>query len=351
MAWVMIGSALIGGVMANSAAKKQASAINKANEQNNQYLNAAMPYVKDNLESVKGYYNDMLTAGPYQGSWYAGPNEMQTTANTSMYDLGMSNVTAGKNLMDQTSGFAGNANDLYSQFTALSNRPDMMSKATEYATNNMNPIVDQIMRDERRTLTEQTLPGINISASGSGNVNSSRAGVADAIANRAYDDRVADVRSDVFNSLRDASLTQSNNEFTQANTALSNAGTANNTIGNAFTTGSNLATAGNNSALGAGGNQMTWDQAALDAARNQYDYTTGFNYNLGKDYGSFLANGSPGSGNYQTNMVNPGMSTLAGAMQGFGFGQQYAPQIGSWIGNSSFANPMFGGSGLGLRWA
>ena len=351
MAWVIIGSTVIGGVMANSAANKQSAAINKANEQNNQYLNAVMPYIKDNIEGVKGSYQDMLAQGPYTGSWYAGPNNMQTTANGAMYNMGMNNMSIGQNMMNQSSGFVGNASDLFSRFSDLSNRPDMMSKATDYATNNMDPIVTAMLRDDKRTLTEQTLPGINQAASGSGNVNSSRAGVADALANRAFDDRAADVRSDVFNSLRNASLNQSNTEFNQANTALSNAGIANNTLGNAFTTGSNLATAGGNTALGAGTNQQGWDQGALDANRAQYDYTTGYGYNLGKDYGSFLAQGSPGSGNYQANMINPGMSTMAGAMQGFGFGTQYGPQIGNYIGNSSFANPMFGGPGLGLRWA
>lgn len=348
MAWVMIGSAVIGGVMANNAANKQSAAIDRANEQNNQYLNAVMPYIKDNIEGVKGSYQDMLAKGPYTGSWYAGPNNMQTAANGALYNMGMNNMSTGRNIMDQSSGFVGNANDLFSRFSGLANRPDMMSKATDYATNNMDPIVTALMRDDRRTLTEQTLPGINQAASGSGNANSSRAGVADALANRAYNDRVADVRSDVFNSLRNASLSQSNTEFDQANNALSNAGTANNALGNSFTTGSNLATAGGNTALGAGTNQQGWDQGAIDAARNQYDYTTGYNYNLGKDYGSFLSQGSPGAGNYQANMINPGMSTMAGAMQGFGFGNQYGQQIGNMIGNSSFGKKLFGNSTFGV---
>ena len=337
VAWL---APLIGGTLGYMGARRQAKSIDKANAQNNQYLNAVMPYIQDNLGNVSGFYNDMRTAGPYQGGFYAGPNDMQTDANNALYNFGMDNMTTGKNLMDSTSGFGTNAGNLYNQFTSLADRPDMMANATDYATNNMSPIVDAMMRDDRRTLTEQTLPTINRSASASGNVNSSRAGVADAVANRAYDDRLADVRTDVFNSLRDASLNQSNTEFGQGMTALTNAGVANNQMGNAFTTGSNLATAGGNMAFGAGSNQQGFDQGQLDADRQQYDYTTGYDYNLGKDYGGFLAGGSPGSGNYQANYNSPMMGFGTGAMAGMGFMNQYFPNVN--MGNPSVFNPMFG---------
>ena len=325
MVWQVLG-ALAGGMMANSAAKKQAAAIDRANEQNNQYLNAAMPYIKDQLGSVSDMYGDMLAKGPYSGPYYADPNTMQTDANNALYKFGMGNLDMGTNLMNASSGFANNANDLYSRFTNLSDRPDMMSKATDYATNNMNPIVAAMMRDDKRTLEEQTLPTINRAASASNNANSSRAGVADALANRAYDDRLADVRSDVFNSLRDASLNQSNTEFNQMNTALSNAGTANNQLGNAFTTGSNLATTGVNSALGAGNNQNTWDQGRIDADRANYDYVNNYGYNLGKDYMGFLT-GNNVSGDYKMNNVSPALNTMYGAMGGFGFGKDNAQSL------------------------
>lgn len=330
MVWQLLG-AVAGGMMAKSAAKKQAAAMDRANEQNNQYLNAAMPYIKDQLGNVSGMYGDMMEKGPYTGAYYAGPNDMQTKANNAMYGMGMNNMTYGQNLMNQAGGFAGNASSLFDQYSSMADRPDMMSKATDYATENMNPIVQAMMRDNTRQLNEQTLPGINKAASGSGNANSSRAGVADALANRAYDDRMADVRSDVFNSLRNASLNQSNTQFGQSMDALRGASAANNTLGNAFTTGTNLATAGGNMALGAGANQQGYDQAALDADRAQFDYLNNYGYNLGKDYQGFLT-GNQISGNYEANKVNPMMETLAGAKAGFGFGGQYGPQIGNFIG-------------------
>ena len=464
MVWPVIG-AVVGGMMANSAAKKQANAIDKANEQNNQYLNAAMPYINTNLGNVSGYYDDMIAKGPYQGSFYAGPNEMQTGANTSMYNLGNNLVDRGNSMYNMGSNYAApgmnfgnNANSLYNQFTGMSgdfkNRvgqfdslannqmnlandysnirdgignyrsnfndlavnsqgvtdrfgtladkalnDDRMGTASQYAMDNMNPIVDAMLRDDKRTLTEQTIPGINKAASGSGNVNSSRAGVADALANRAFDDRKADVSTDVFNSLRDSNLAQQNTQFNQGMTGtvnmannmsntggfygdamntyvnqgnmtgnmgtaygnagnalisgnntmtsagnmLSNAGTANSQLGNAVNTGVNMMNQGNNTAisgantaLGAGNNQQGYDQGQLDADRSQYDYLTGYNYNLGKDYGGFLS--APGvKGNYQTNTVNPAAETFAGMNSGFGFGTQYGPQI-----SNGFQNMIYG---------
>ena len=329
--WGQIIGAVAGGLLANKGAKADRAAQERMNEQNNQYINAAMPYIKDNMASVTDTYKNMLETGPYQGSFYAGPNTMQTAANSALYDMGTGNMGIGQNLMNQAGGFANNANSLFGQYSGFVNRPDMMSQATDYAMDNMNPIVQAMMRDSTRQLNEQTLPGINKMASGSGNANSSRAGVADALANRAYDDRMADVRSDVFNSLRNASLNQSNTQFGQSMNALSGANAANNTLGNAFTTGTNVATAGGNMALGAGNNQQGYDQAALDADRAQFDYLNNYGYNLGKDYMGFLT-GNNVTGNYAANKVNPMMETLAGAKAGFGFGGQYGPQIGNFIG-------------------
>ena len=124
----------------------------------------------------------------------------------------------------------------------------------------------------------------------------------------------------------------------------------NNTLGSTFFRGNDLAAAGVTSALGAGNNQNTWDQGRMNADRANYDYINNYNYNLGKDYGSFLASGSPGSGNYQVNAVNPAMATFGGIQSGFGLGNNMMNSMGGTGG--SFANlpifdGLFGGPGLG----
>ena len=94
--------------------------------------------------------------------------------------------------------------------------------------------MDAALRDSTRQLTEQTLPGINRAASATGNTNSSRAGIADALATRAYQDRAADVSADITNTLMNQSLAQQQRDF-------ANAMSANQGLANAFGTGMNTA--------------------------------------------------------------------------------------------------------------
>jgi hypothetical protein len=318
--WGQIAGAVIGGVLGNKGAKDDRAAMERANAQNNQYLNAAMPYIKDNMSDVSGFYDDMISKGPYQGDFFAGPNNMQTDMINSMYG-------SGTDIMNASRGFANNTGDLYSRFTNMSNRPDMMANADQYAQSNMSPIVKAMMRDDTRTLEEQTLPGINMNASGSGNTNASRAGVASAIAERGYNDRLADVSSDVYNSLRDARLAQGNTEFNQGMTALNNAGNMNNQMASNFGVGSNAA-------IGAGNRQNQFDQGQLDANRQQFDYLNNYNYNLGKDFQGFLT-GNNVQGNYEANMFNPTTAAMSGAMAGYGFMNP----------NAQHFNSLFGGQG------
>lgn len=451
--------AIIGGALGLMGANKQAGAIDRANEANNQYLNAAMPYIKDNLSNASDAFNTMVKAGPYTGAFTAGVNDMMTNANNALYNTGMNNADLGKAITNASSGFANNANSLYSNFGDIANmygdrlgmadslynknlgladdysgirdqvggytgaydnlasqsgaltnqfkdmansalNRDRLSDANSYALNNASPLVDAMLRDDRRNLEESTLTGINMAASGSGNSNASRAGVASAIANRSFDDRRADVTASVVDQLRNSKLNQDNlayndsmnaltnaannmnntsgfvggavnnllntgnltsnmgsaynaagNSYSLGNNALagmnnsySNAGSANNALANAFNTGINTSTSGINSALNAGTNVYNWDNNQLAADRNQYDYLNGFQYNAAKDFGSFLTNSNPGSGSYMVNNVSPGGAALGGAMAGMGFMNQYGNQIG----NSSIFNPLFGGSGLGL---
>jgi hypothetical protein len=356
MAWVAtaaIGSAIIGGGLSYLGGKQQSKAINQANAMNNQYLSAAMPYVRENLDQVNRDYRDVRDVGPYQGETYADPNSMQLDANQALYGYGNQNQRLGQSIMDRTGGFVDNQNNLFNAYSGMVDRPDMMANADRFAQDNMSPIVKAMMRDDTRRLEEQTLPGINMSASGSGNTNSSRAGVASAIAERAYGDRLSDVSSDVYNNLRDASLRQSNTEFDQSLRSLAGATNANNNLGQTFNMGNNMVGTAINNRLSAGNNQNVWDQGRLNADRADFDYQTNYLYDLGKDYGSFLASGSPGQGNYRVNNVSPGAAAIGGAMSGYGFGNQLGGNIfGSGGVPSTMVYPSGGmgnfGGGMGM---
>ena len=330
--WGQIIGAVAGGVLGNKGAKEDRANVDAANRANNRYYEAAFPYVSGGMEGLKSAYDEMIARGPFDKDYYVGPSEEQIAANRALYGMGGDNMNRGENIMNTTGGFAGNATDLYNQFASAANRPDTMAAATQYATDNMNPIVDAMMRDSTRQLTEQTIPGINKAASGSGNVNSSRAGVADALAQRAYDDRRADVRSDVFNNLRDASLNQSNNEFTQRMNALNNASAVNTGMSNMYTLGNNLATSGGNMALGAADNLNSYDQRRRDADREKYMYDNQFGFNAANNYLGALSPIANIQGNYEVNKASPTAATLGGMSSGFGFGGKYGGQIGNFLG-------------------
>lgn len=345
----IVGS-LIGAGVGYLGAKKKSKAIDRMNAMNNQYINAVMPDIRKNVDQTGKDYQAMRDRGAYSGDYFAGPNDMQLEGNRALYDYGVRNRGLGQSIMDRTGGFVDNQGALYNAYSDLANRPDMMARADQFAQDNMNPIVRAMMRDDTRRLEEQTLPGINTAASGSGNVNSSRAGVASALAERAYGDRLADVSSNVYNDLRNRSLNQSNTEFGQTLSALSGANNANNNLAQTFNLGNNMFGTAVNNSLSAGNNQNAWDQARMNADRNQYDYQTGYLYNLGKDYGGFLAGGSPGQGNYQMNAVSPTTAAIGGAMSGFGMGGNFGGFGGGGGGMMSYPTGGMGnfGGGMGM---
>ena len=79
-----------------------------------------------------------------------------------------------------------------------------IEQAMRYANDpNLQGIINAANRDTARDLFEGQIPEINRNASATGNINSSRAGVAEAIATRGANDRMADtsaaIRSDAYN--------------------------------------------------------------------------------------------------------------------------------------------------------
>jgi len=168
------------------------------------------------------------------------------------------------------------------------------------------------MRDDYRNLNENTLTGINMGASAGGAMNSSRAGVADAVARRAVDDRKADVTTNIQDSLRRDSLNQQNRQFSDAMNA--NAG-----LRSAYTDGLNAFGAAGDMVVGAGGNLRALEQQQLDDARARYEQDRDFAFNQQQKYqqgilGNAVYNNPP----VQPNLYNPNMATFGGAMQGAG---------------------------------
>ena len=339
--------AIIGGALSYMGASKQADAQDRANEANMASFNQYKPYVDAALAGGKGSLANVLNTGNYTGATLADPNAFLTRAAGSMGNTGLNWMNMGNSMMDQTGGFVGNTNDIYNRFSNIADSAgqDRMATANQYALDNYGSISDALLRDDRRNLLENTLPGVDMAASGSGNSNASRAGVATALANRAYGDRAADVRSDVISQLRNASLNQQNQQFNDMNNSVANMSNANSAVGNVFNSGMNLTNTGFGNTMNAGNAIMGYDQAKLNDAKARFEADRDFALNQYKDYkGTMVGNAPSTSNQYQANTVSPWGAALGGAMAGQGWMNQY----GNSIGNSSFFNPMFGNSTFGV---
>jgi hypothetical protein len=325
MAFAM-GAALIGGAVGLYGANQQKKAANAANAANMAGFNQYKPYVDANLANSEGALGGVLNTGAYQGQTYAAPNQFQTgTANT-MGGYGTNMMNSGNAMMGSAGGFGNNANSLYGQYQGMSEaaQQDRLGNAMDYASANAGGLVDSAMRDDRRNLQENTLTGIDMAASGSGNMNSSRAGIAEAVANRGYDDRRADVAMGIQNNLIDRSLNQQQRQFQDQGSALQGAGQANQSIMGAYNTGMNTLGEGANFGMNAGNSLQQFGQAGLDDQRRRFEQQRDFELQQRKDYQAGILGKAPDTSNrFEANSNSPAAGAIGGAMQGFGFASNY----------------------------
>lgn len=329
MAWL---STIVGAGVGLYSANKQSKAADEANRQNMAGFNQYKPYTDRALSGGEAANKDRLNAGFYSGPTYAGPNGYQTNAATGYGDRSMGVMNRGFDMAGANAGFGANSRGLYDQYQGMADgvsAQGRMDTANQYALDNMNPLVNAAMRDDRRNLQENTLTGIDMAASGSGNTNSSRAGVADAVANRAYDDRQADVSSQVMDSLRSQSLTQQQQAYSDRGNALNNAGVANSGIEGAYNSGMNTGRTGYGMGMDAGGSLQGYDQNRMNDERMRFEGNRDFASNVYADYknGMLTQNGPQTSNTFAGNYSDPLGSAFSGGMSGYGFGQKYGDQV------------------------
>ena len=331
--------ALIGAGASLLGSKMQSKSQDKANAANMASFNQYKPYVDANLQGSQGALDGVLNTGAYQGQTYAAPNQFQTgTANT-MGGYGTNMMNSGNAMMGNTAGFGNNANSLYGQYQGMSEaaQQDRLGNAMNYASANSGGLVDAAMRDDRRNLQENTLTGIDMAAMGSGNMNSSRAGVAEAVANRAYDDRRADVATNIQNNLIDRSLNQQAQQFADQGSALQGAGQANQSIQSAYGVGMDTLGQGANFGMNAGNSLQGYNQANLNDQRQRFEDQRDFELNQRKNYQSGILGKAPDTSNEtQANLNNPYAAALGGGMAGFGFQREYFPRAQGGTGSSFF---------------
>ena len=192
----------------------------------------------------------------------------------------------------------------------------MLGRATDYAANNAQLLIEAAMMDDRRQLTEQTLPGIQRGAMASGNTNSSMSAVNQAIANRGFKDRRSRTATDIMDRLTDRSLSAQQNQ-------LANMAAANQNLAGLYGMGFDLGGAGASAMTGAGSAYQADEQARLDDERMRFEGERDYGLNLAGAFGNILKSTYPGGasfGSVQANTADPFMAALSGGMSGFGFG-------------------------------
>jgi hypothetical protein len=324
--WGQIAGAVLGGGMSYLSSKQDRKNQAAQNDALMAGFNQYKPYVDNNLKGSEGALNNVLDTGAYQGQTYAGPNAFQTGTANSMGNFGMGMMNSGNAMMGNNAGFGNNANNMYGQYQGMVNnaqQQDRLGNAIDYANANTGSLLDTAMRDDRRNLQENTLTGIDLAASGSNNMNSSRAGIATAVANRGYDDRRADMASNIQNSLIDRSLNTQNQAFADQQNALSGAMGANSAISNAYGVGLNTMGQGANFGMNAGNSLQGYNQAQLNDMRKRFEDQRDFEMQQRTMYNAGILGRAPDSSqNVKANMNNPMMAGISGAMGGYGKGMQ-----------------------------
>ena len=311
MVWPVVaalGSAVVGGITARNAAKKQAAAQKYAADTAAESFRFSKPYIQrsyDQAEDALAYANQQ---GVYPGQTVAPLDPYQILGANYLGQAGLAGRQGALDIMGSSQPYAQNFADIYGR--SMSGNPIM--DAQNFAASNSQPLIDRAMRDSARRLTESTLPGINLGASASGNVNSSRAGVAEALAKRGYGDRLADTTALVEDQLRNQYLTQNQQSM---DTALA----ANRGLGASYATG--IDAIGNiGQLIGRPGDLYRgYDQSLLDDASRRFteDRDMRLNNQIAFQKG-ILGQADYQSRPYMAPTTSTGAATLGGAMQGFG---------------------------------
>jgi len=159
------------------------------------------PYLDQTFNAAQSIYANAKDTPYYQGDTYA---RMSSEGRDTLARLksfastqGLGTASTLGTLGTEMSGYAGKAASAIDGFSAMANEDataQNIASAQRYASNPfLDGQIDAASRDVTRNLSESILPSIDRSASASGNINSSRAGVASGIAQRGAADRIADI--------------------------------------------------------------------------------------------------------------------------------------------------------------
>jgi hypothetical protein len=159
--------------------------------------------LKNVFGDAQGIYDSQKGTPYYSGELYAGMDPLTSQginanagyATGAGADAASNVLSSGQNLLGAGQQGLSAYNSLMGAATTDPTQGNIAS-AGAYADNPyLSGQIDAASRDITRNLYENQIPGLNMSATGSGNMNSSRAGVAQGIMTRGAADQIGDIAS------------------------------------------------------------------------------------------------------------------------------------------------------------
>lgn len=264
----------------SSLFKSKASAV--ADPGATEAFNLAKPFQLQALTGLGNLANQVSANPAFSGQRVADLNPFQTNAANAMGSFanntaGMGNTLMGAGLgsLNASSAAGGNAADIFGR-ASMDPTQMIINQAGQFANNPYTDgMIDAASRDVMRQFGEQTMPGMNRAFAGTGNTNSTRAGVESAIAQRGTADRLADISSGIRGQFFGQGLGMAQNQF---NNNLTNMMNANNGLMNAGTFGAGLINSGQefagnnfNQGMSAGGVFQNQNQNVIQGNMNQFN--------------------------------------------------------------------------------
>ena len=176
-AFGQIAGGVIGGLFGNKAAKYQRGNDAAAIAAQMAPFNLVSPYLSDLYSGSKDALNKALGIGAYTGDTYAGMNPLADEGYSAIAGLGR-NFTTGSNSWTQLVVWSEPSRHLQPCFRP---NPRRCSRLRLFQPTSRRD-GRRSNADSTRRLNEQTLPGIGLAASGTGNANNTRRFMNEAIA-------------------------------------------------------------------------------------------------------------------------------------------------------------------------
>jgi len=348
MVWNFIVPALVGGAM-SALSRPKAPTYNAPPQEQ-----AMLPYMQEALPLYKSAINDAMASGPYGGATYAGMNQGQTNnLNNYLNYLSSQGNTAGtisnlgSNLVSNNAGaYQGAINQLGNFNSGMTNVGQNVADASAYAFNPMtSSIIQNAINASNKVLGRQQA-GLDVSASPSGNLNSSRTGALEANLVSDAQDRVANLTADVYGSQYDKGLSTAMTARNQAegrnfqalNNYLSATGQGLGTGVDLMGTGLQMGTGLMDKAIGIGQMGQQERQAQMDANMADYERRRMDPVNM---TGAYLSSTMmQPRGTFSAPQPSMFQKFLGGASAGLGFGNQFPNMFGNFgFGGRSYGAP------------